>query len=324
MPKLMFVVTLEIPTPFDQSLPKVEAERMANIIRDSVEAKSVSFMGPIPFTLRVERTDEAASTSGQVLTKRIIPCLNVKSGRVVTGTSFTQLHDVGDPVELASFYYKEGADELVLLDITDTPEGLATMVDIIKRISKQVFVPLTVGCGLRSTGDILRMLQAGANKVVINTTAVLKTNLITESTLKFGNQRIIVAIDAKRVESIEEPWWHIYIYSGQQPTGLDAMSWARRASALGAGELLVTSIDADGHRTGYDIEFIRAVSEAVTVPVLASGSADTLADLYRALVAGKADAVLVTSTFHHGTHSIKKTKEYLAKQGIPMRTKEGV
>ena len=254
-----------------------------------------------------------------MLTKRIIPCLDVKSGRVVKGTSFAELRDAGDPVEMASFYCKEGADELVFLDITATPEGRATMVDVVERISKEVFVPLTVGGGLRSTSDIQRILQAGADKVAINTAAVLKPDLIRESAAKFGNQCIVVAIDAKRVESIEGPWWHIYVYSGQQPTGLDAITWARRASALGAGELLVTSIDADGHRAGYDVELTRTIAEVVTVPVIASGGAGTLADLYRALVAGEADAALAASIFHYGIYSINEIKEYLAKRGIPMR-----
>jgi cyclase len=254
-----------------------------------------------------------------MLTKRIIPCLDVKSGRVVKGTSFVQLRDAGDPVELADFYYKEGADELVFLDITATPEGRDTMVDVVERISEKVFIPLTVGGGLRSISDIQRMLRAGADKVAINTTAVLKPDIIKESATKFGNQCIVVAIDAKRVECIEGTWWHIYTYSGQRPTGLDAVSWAKQASALGAGELLVTSIDADGHRAGYDIELTRTISEAVSVPVIASGGAGTLADLYRALVAGKADAVLAASIFHYGTYSIGEAKQYLAKRGIPIR-----
>ena len=323
MLKQRFVVTLEIPTPFDRYWPKLEAERIANIIRDGVKAKSGSFMGSIPFTLRVERTDEGASTYGQMLTKRIIPCLYVKSGRVVKGPSFVELRDAGDPVEQAGFYCNEGADELVFLDITAVSEGHAIMVDVVDRISKEVFVPLTVGGGLRSTSDILRVLQAGASKVVINTAAVLKPDLITESAAKFGNQCIVVAIDAKRVESIEGPWWHVHIYRGQRPTGFDAVGWARRASALGAGELLVNSIDADGHRSGYDIELIRTISEEVTVPVIASGSTGTLADLYRALHAGKADAVLVASDFYCGTRSINEMKEYLRGQGMPMRTKVG-
>ena len=254
-----------------------------------------------------------------MLTKRIIPCLDVKDGRVVKGTSFVQLRDAGDPVELASFYYKEGADELAFLDITATPEGRDTVVEVVERISEEVFMPLTVGGGLHSIGDMRRMLVAGADKVSINTAAVLKPNLIRESADKFGSQCIVVAIDAKRIENSQEPHWEVYIYSGQKPTGIDALDWARQVVALGAGEILLTSMDADGHRAGYDIELTRAISEAVTVPVIASGGAGTLEDLYQALVAGKADAVLAASIFHYGIYSIGETKEYLAKRGIPVR-----
>ncbi|MCL0073154.1 imidazole glycerol phosphate synthase subunit HisF [Dehalococcoidia bacterium] len=254
-----------------------------------------------------------------MLTKRIIPCLDVKDGRVVKGTSFVQLRDAGDPVELAGFYYKEGADELVFLDISATPEGRDTMVDVVERISGEVFIPLTVGGGLRSINDMGRMLRAGADKVSVNTAAVLKPSLIREGANKFGSQCIVVAIDAKRVGSSEEPRWEVYVYSGQKPTGLDALAWARQAVELGAGELLLTSMDADGHRAGYDIELTRTISEAVTVPVIASGGAGTLEDLYQALVAGKADAVLAASIFHYGIYSIRETKEYLAKRGIPIR-----
>jgi cyclase len=254
-----------------------------------------------------------------MLTKRIIPCLDVKSGRVVKGTSFVQLRDAGDPVELASFYYKEGADELVFLDITATPEGRDTMVDVVERISAEVFMPLTVGGGLRSINDMRRMLKAGADKVSINTAAVLKPSLIRDGADKFGSQCIVVAIDAKWVESSKEPQWEVYICSGQKPTGMDALAWAREVVELGAGELLLTSMDADGHKAGYDIELTRTISEVVSVPVIASGGAGTLEDLYQALVLGKADAVLAASIFHYGTYSIHKTKEYLAKRGIPIR-----
>jgi len=254
-----------------------------------------------------------------VLTKRIIPCLDVKGGRVVKGISFVQLRDAGDPVELASFYYEDGADELVFLDITATPEGRDTMIGVVERISEQVFMPLTVGGGLRNTSDIRRMLRAGADKVSVNTAAVLKPALIGEGADKFGSQCIVVAIDAKRVETSEEPRWEVYIRSGQRPTGIDAISWASQAVALGAGELLLTSMDADGHRAGYDIELTRTISEAVSVPIIASGGAGTMEDLYQALVAGKADAVLAASIFHYGTYSIGETKEYLAEKGIPIR-----
>jgi cyclase len=238
---------------------------------------------------------------------------------VVKGTSFVQLRDAGDPVELASFYYKEGADELVFLDITATPEGRDTMVDVVERISEQVFMPLTVGGGLRSIKDMRRMLLAGADKVSINTAAVLESKLIREGAEKFGSQCIVVAIDAKRMENSQRPKWEVYIYSGQKPTGIDAVAWAKQAVELGAGELLLTSMDADGHKAGYDIELTRAISEAVSVPVIASGGAGTLEDLYQALAEGKADAVLAASIFHYGNYSIKETKEYLAKKGIPIR-----
>jgi cyclase len=254
-----------------------------------------------------------------VLTKRIIPCLDVKGGRVVKGISFVELRDAGDPVELASFYYQEGADELVFLDITATPEGRDTMVDVVERISEQVFIPLTVGGGLRSLDDMRRMLMAGADKVSINTAAVLKPSLIGEGATKFGSQCIVVAIDAKRLEKANRPQWEVYIYSGQKPAEMDALDWARQAAELGAGEILLTSMDADGHRAGYDIELTRAVSEAVNVPVIASGGAGNLGDLYQALASGGADAVLAASIFHYRNYSIKEAKKYLAERGIPIR-----
>ena len=254
-----------------------------------------------------------------MLTKRIIPCLDVKDGRVVKGTSFIQLRDAGDPVELAAFYYQQGADELVFLDISATPEGRDTLVDVVERISEQVFIPLTVGGGLRTTDDMRRLLKAGADKVSINTAAVLTPKLIQEGAEKFGSQCIVVAIDAKRLENNLEPAWEVYTHSGHQPSGRDAIDWAVRAVEMGAGEILLTSIDADGHRAGYDIDLTRTISEAVTVPVIASGGAGSLEDLHHALVAGRADAVLAASIFHYGTHSIPETKEYLAKKGIPVR-----
>jgi cyclase len=253
-----------------------------------------------------------------MLTKRIIPCLDVKDGRVVKGKSFVNLRDAGDPVERADFYYKEGADELVFLDITATPEGRGTMVDVVERISEKVFMPLTVGGGLRNITNMRRMLLAGADKVSINTEAVVTPAIIKEGAEKFGSQCIVVAIDAKRL-SANKPKWEVYTNSGQKPTGLDAIEWAKRAVELGAGELLLTSMDADGHQTGYDNELNRAVSEAVSVPVIASGGAGAPEDLYRALVEGKADAVLAASIFHYGTYSIKEIKQYLAQRGIPIR-----
>ncbi|MFC1911603.1 imidazole glycerol phosphate synthase subunit HisF [Chloroflexota bacterium] len=254
-----------------------------------------------------------------MLTKRIIPCLDVKGGRVVKGTSFVNLRDAGDPVELAGLYYEEGADELVFLDITATPEGRDTMASVVERISEKVFMPLTVGGGLRTIQDMRRILMAGADKVSINTAAVVKPTLITEGAEKFGSQCIVVAIDAKRVETSAKPGWEVYVSSGQKPTRIDAIEWARKVVNLGAGEILLTSMDADGHRAGYDIELTRAISETVSVPVIASGGAGSLEDLYQALVTGKADAVLAASIFHYGTFSIRKIKEYLAGREIPVR-----
>jgi cyclase len=250
-----------------------------------------------------------------LLTKRIIPCLDVTGGRVVKGTSFKNLRDAGDPVALASFYYKEGADELVFLDITATPEGRETMAEVVERISEEVFMPLTVGGGLRSTIDMRRLLGAGADKVAINTAAVLTPGLIGEGAARFGSQCIVVAIDAMR----NNGGWEVYTHSGTKPTGIDAIAWAKKVVELGAGELLLTSMDADGHRAGYDIELTRSISEAVTVPVVASGGAGTLEDLYQVLVSGRADAVLAASIFHYGAYSIKETKDYLTNKGIPIR-----
>ena len=255
-----------------------------------------------------------------MLTKRIIPCLDVTQGRVVKGISFTNLRDAGDPVELAAFYYQEGADELVFLDIGATPEGRDTMVNVVERVSEQVFIPLTVGGGLRSVGDVRRMLKAGADKVSINTAVVQDPGLITEGAQKFGSQCIVVAIDAKRVESGADPKWQVCTHGGRRPTDIDAVEWAKQAVALGAGELLLTSWDADGQRAGYDLELTCAISEAVTVPVIASGGAGNLEHLYEALVIGKADAVLAASIFHYQIYSIRRAKDYLAERGIPVRT----
>jgi len=254
-----------------------------------------------------------------MLTKRIIPCLDMTGGRVVKGTSFTELRDAGDPVELAAFYYEEGADELVFLDIGATPEGRDTMVDIVERVSEQVFIPLTVGGGLRSTQDMRHMLEAGADKVSINTAAVQNPELITEGAKKFGSQCIIVAIDARRAPTNGSLRWVVCTHGGRKPTGIDAIEWAVNAVALGAGELLLTSWDADGHQTGYDLELTRRVSEAVTVPVIASGGAGELEHLYEALIEGKADAVLAASIFHYRTYSINQAKDYLAEKGIAIR-----
>ena len=259
-----------------------------------------------------------------MLTKRIIPCLDVLKGRVVKGTSFTNLKDAGDPVELAAFYNKEGADELVFLDIGATPEARNTMVEVVEKVSEQVFIPFTVGGGLRNIGDMRKMLQAGADKITINTQAVLKPDLVREGADKFGSQCIVVAIDARKAGAGDEMRWEVLTHGGRRPTGIDAVEWACNAVDLGAGELLVTSWDADGRQKGYDIELTRAMSEAVSVPVIASGGAGTLEHIYDVLINGKADAVLAASIFHYQTYSIKQVKDYLESKGIPIRAAAGV
>ena len=257
-----------------------------------------------------------------MLTKRIIPCLDVKGGRVVKGVKFRDHRDAGDPVELAGFYYREGADELVFYDITASSDNRPIMLEVVERTASQVFIPFTVGGGLRTVEDMHRMLKAGADKVSINTAAVENPNLITEGAKRFGSQCIVLGMDAQRVPGSSPTRWEVFIYTGAdggRGTGLDAIQWARKAVELGAGEIVVNSIDADGTQAGYDLELLRAVSESVTVPVVASGGAGGPEDLYQALVLGKADAVLAASIFHYGTYSICDIKEYLAKRGIPIR-----
>ncbi len=254
-----------------------------------------------------------------MLTKRIIPCLDVTQGRVVKGTSFTNLRDAGDPVELAAFYYREGADELVFLDIGATPEGRDIMVDVVERVSEQVFIPLSVGGGLRSIGDMRRILEAGADKISVNTAAVQSPELIKQGAEKFGSQCIVVAIDARRLGGNSEPKWEVLTHGGRRPTGIDAVGWAKQAVSLGAGEILLTSWDADGQRTGYDLDLTRTISTSITVPVIASGGAGTLDHLYEALVTGQADAVLAASIFHYRTYSIREAKQYLLEKGVPVR-----
>jgi cyclase len=250
-----------------------------------------------------------------VLTKRIIPCLDVTAGRVVKGVSFVQLRDAGDPAELAAFYDREGADELVFLDITASSDAREIMREVVERVSDQVFIPLTVGGGLRTLEDMRKILEAGADKVAINTASVQNPRLIELGALKFGSQCIVVAIDAKR----RDGGWEVYIHGGRTPTGLDALEWAGKVAGLGAGEILLTSMDADGHQTGYDLELTRKVAERVSIPVIASGGAGKPEHLYEAIVQGKADAVLAASIFHYGTHPIRQVKEYLRERGIPVR-----
>jgi imidazole glycerol-phosphate synthase subunit HisF len=254
-----------------------------------------------------------------MLTKRIIPCLDVTAGRVVKGTSFTELRDAGDPVEQASFYYQEGADELVFLDIGATPEGRETLVHIVEKVAKKVFVPLCVGGGLRSIDDMRKMLKAGADKVSVNTAAVNSPELLKEGANVFGRQCIVLAVDAKRCKEKGKAGWEVCTHGGRKPTGIDALEWIKKAVDLGAGEILLTSWDADGHKAGYDNELNRIVSDSVSVPVIASGGAGTLEHLYDALAVGRADAVLAASIFHYREYTIREVKDYLAGRGIPVR-----
>ena len=257
-----------------------------------------------------------------MLTKRIIPCLDVKGGRVVKGIKFRDHRDAGDPVVLAGHYYSEGADELVFYDITASSDDRPIMIDVVERTAKEIFIPLTVGGGLRTVEDMRKMLEAGADKVSINTAAVRTPGLITDGAKRFGSQCIVLGMDARRVPGSDPVRWEIFIYTGAdggKGTGLDAIEWAKKAVELGAGEIVVNSIDADGTQSGYDVELLRAISERVTVPVVASGGAGEPEDLYLAVVEGKADAVLAASIFHYGTYSIAQTKKYLSEKGIPVR-----
>ncbi|HEY8885811.1 MAG TPA: imidazole glycerol phosphate synthase subunit HisF [Chloroflexota bacterium] len=258
-----------------------------------------------------------------MLTRRIIPCLDVTAGRVVKGIEFVQLRDAGDPVELAKFYNEEGADELVFLDITASSDHRETMIDVVERTADQVFIPLTVGGGIRSVEDVRRMLKAGADKVSINTAAIARPALVREAADQFGSQCVVVAIDARRAPDSTEPRWEVFTHGGRQPTGLDAVAWAREVARLGAGEILLTSMDRDGTKDGYDLPLNAAISEAVPIPVIASGGAGTLAHLYDAFTVGKADAALVASIFHYGEYRIREAKDYLAARGLPIRIPRG-
>lgn len=248
--------------------------------------------------------------------KRIIPCLDVKNGRVVKGVNFVNLRDAGDPVECAVEYDKKGADELVLLDITATHEGRGTMIDIVSRVANSIFIPFTVGGGIRTTEDFKELLRAGADKISVNSAAVRNPDLINEAAYKFGSQCVVCAIDAKRRE---QGGWEVYLNGGRLPTGIDAVTWAQEAVSRGAGEILLTSMDCDGKKTGYDLELTRAVSERVGVPVIASGGAGALEHFYDALTVGKADAVLAASLFHFNEIPIETLKAYLSEKGIPVR-----
>lgn len=249
--------------------------------------------------------------------KRIIPCLDVKNGRVVKGVSFVDLRDAGDPVECAAAYDKQGADELVLLDITATHEGRSTMIDIVERVAKTVFIPFTVGGGIRTVDDFKELLRAGADKISVNSAAVRNPQLINEAAYKFGSQCVVCAVDAKK--KADESGWEVYLNGGRIPTGIDAVEWAAEAESRGAGEILLTSMDQDGQKNGYDIELTRAVSERVGIPVIASGGAGAKEHFYDAFTEGRADAVLAASLFHFNELPIPELKKYLNEKKIPVR-----
>lgn len=251
-----------------------------------------------------------------MLAKRIIPCLDIDKGRVVKGVNFVNLIDAGDPVAIAKAYDKIGADEIVFLDITASSDGRKTAVDILSRASEQVFIPLTVGGGIRSTEDFRELLAAGADKIAVNSAAIRNPSLITDAALKFGSQCVVLAVDAKRNERGS---WDVYLNGGRVRTELDAIEWIRRAEKLGAGEVLLTSMDRDGTKAGYDLELTRAAADAVNIPVIASGGAGTMKDFADVLTDGGADAALAASLFHFSQIDMKELKEYLAGQGIPVR-----
>jgi imidazole glycerol-phosphate synthase subunit HisF len=260
-----------------------------------------------------------------MLVKRIIPCLDVRDGRVVKGVQFVDIRDAGNPVEVAQLYDREGADELVFLDITASYEQRKVILDVVARTAEQVFMPLTVGGGVSSIEDIQNLLNAGADKVSVNTAAVKDPGLVERTALRFGSQCIVVAIDARRVQGRTDgpdaagSHWQVYTHGGRTPTGLDAVQWAVEVERLGAGEILLTSMDRDGTQEGYDLELTQAVSSAVGIPVIASGGVGTIEHLYEGLTQGKADAVLAASIFHFRTHTVGEAKAYLAARGVPIR-----
>jgi cyclase len=254
-----------------------------------------------------------------MLAKRIIPCLDVHAGRVVKGTNFVNLRDAGDPVEVAARYEEEGADELVFLDITASHEGRSILVDVVRRTAEVCFMPVTVGGGIRDVDDIRALLNAGADKVSINSAAVRDPDLVRRAARRFGSQCIVVNIDPKRVQRDGREVWEVHINGGRVPTGLEAVAWAREVEKLGAGEIVLTSMDADGTKNGYDLPMTRAVSDAVTIPLVASGGAGQPEHLRAALVEGGASAALAASIFHYREYSIAETKDYLARHGVPVR-----
>ncbi len=255
-----------------------------------------------------------------MLAKRIIPCLDVDAGRVVKGVKFVDIRDAGDPVEVARRYNSEGADEITFLDITASSDDRETIVHVVEQVASEVFIPLTVGGGIRTTEDVRRMLNAGADKVAINTAAVFNPEFVKEAAGRFGSQCIVVAIDAKRTSGEGEPArWEIFTHGGRKPTGLDAIDWARKMVEYGAGEILLTSMDRDGTKIGFDLELTRAISDAVTVPVIASGGVGNLQHLVDGVVQGGADAVLAASIFHFAEYSIEEAKRFMADQGVEVR-----
>jgi len=251
-----------------------------------------------------------------MLAKRIIPCLDVTNGRVVKGVNFTELRDAGDPVEIARRYDEQGADELTFLDITASSDNRGLILDIIEAVARQVFIPLTVGGGVREVADVRRLLNAGADKISLNTSAVSNPELVYNASQKHGSQCIIVAIDAKQVEPGR---WEVFTHGGRKATGIDAIDWAKKMEAMGAGELLLTSMDRDGTKSGFDLGLTRTVSDAVSIPVIASGGVGGLQDLADGIKVGRADAVLAASIFHYGQHTVHEAKTFMAAQGIPMR-----
>ena len=257
-------------------------------------------------------------SDGSLLAKRIIPCLDVMGGRVVKGTRYVDHRDAGDPVEVAARYDEEGADELTFLDITASHEERDILIDVVTRTAEQVFMPLTVGGGVRAIEDVRRLLSAGADKVGINTAAVKDAALVARAARRFGSQCIVVAVDAKRVEQ-KSGRWEVYTHGGRRPTGIDALEWVRRVEDAGAGEILLTSMDCDGTQRGYDVALTRAVAEAVSVPVIASGGAGKLEHLVEVLTEGKADAALAASIFHYRQFTVRQAKQFLAEHGIPVR-----
>lgn len=251
-----------------------------------------------------------------MLAKRIIPCLDVHAGRVVKGINFVNLRDAGDPVELAAFYDSEGADELVFLDITASHEARGTMVEVVRATARQVFIPFAVGGGIRTIDDIRDILVAGADKVSINSAAIRNPSIVTEGALKFGSQCIVVAIDARKNDSDS---WEVFIDGGRVSTGIDAVEWALKVQELGAGEILLTSMDRDGTKDGYDLPLTAAISQALSIPVIASGGAGNLEHLYEGVTTGKADAVLCASIFHYREYSVAQAKQYLKDKGVAVR-----